>query len=568
MPSRFEDRFLHLYQQVTRLLTSTLDVSEVLQLIVREVPSTVGVDAATIRLLDNSRKKLTLLAAHGLSQAYLARGPLDDEKSVTTALAGRPVAIWDATQDPRIHYPQEARAEGVRSLLVVPIRFGSETKGVLRLLTRSPRHFTQAEIDFCTAIAEQCGIALHNATAYDLQHRQLEFFKTLHQIGKALNASLQRDEVLRLIVSKLPEVMDLKGSTLRLLDAGNKHLELAAASGLSERYLNRGAIDGELSTLTALKGEPMQIYDAANDSRNPFCEAACAEGIGSILAVPILAKNRIIGVLRLLTARKRHFSDVEIQFAMAVAEQSGIAILNATHYQKITALVAELEHHEEFLQRILDALKADLFVVDPQGRVLMVNQTFLTNHHCVEDAVIGRPLDAVLRFGPVTALMREQLQHHAQSMTHIRQIPAADEPCHLEIMATAVALDQSSQKIDYIIGTLQDVTALVHLKAARREEERLQGVLEMAGAAAHELNNPLAIIRQLAELMHKGPHDAAQQAEDLHAIIRNVDRMARLIAKMTSITRYKAKPYVGDTHIIDIEAASSQNNRRQPGNSR
>lgn len=564
MPSRLENRFLALYQRVTRLLTSTLDLSEVLQLIVREVPPTVGVDAATIRLLDHSSKKLILLAAHGLSQAYLARGPLDDEKSVTTALAGRPVAIWDATKDPRVHYPQEARTEGVRSLLVVPIRFGSEIKGVLRLLTRSPRLFIRAEIDFCSAIAAQCGIALHNATAYDLQRQQLEFFKTLHQIGKALNASLRRDEVLTLIVSKLPEVMDLKGSTLRLLDAGRRKLELVAASGLSEGYLNRGAIDGELSTLNALKGEPMQIYDAANDPHNPYGKAAGAEGIGSILAVPILAKNNVIGVLRLLTARKRHFTDVEVQFALAVAEQSGIAILNATHYQKITALVAELEQHEEFLQRILDALHADLFVIDPQGRVLMVNRTFLINHRCSEDAVIGRSLDTILRFGPVTALMRDQLQHHAQSMTHIRQIPAADETRHIEIMATAVALDPSSRKIDYIIGTLQDVTALVHLQASRREEERLQGVLEMAGAAAHELNNPLTIVRQLAVLMRKSQHDAPPQVEDLHTIIRNVDRMARLIDKMTSITRYKAKPYIGDTHIIDIEAASSQDKHRRP----
>ena len=85
--------YLSLFQAVTRLITSTLNVDEVLATIAAKIPDVIGVDAATIRLLDPTGEKLLLLAAHGLSQEYLGRGPVDTEKSVMEALAGSPVSI-------------------------------------------------------------------------------------------------------------------------------------------------------------------------------------------------------------------------------------------------------------------------------------------------------------------------------------------------------------------------------------------------------------------------------------------------------------------------------------------
>jgi PAS domain-containing protein len=164
-----------------------------------------------------------------------------------------------------------------------------------------------------------------------------------------------------------------------------------AASGLSRKYLDRGSIDDELSTHHALKGEPVVIYDAATDARIRYRKEAAQEGIAGILAVPIVVKKRIIGVLRLLTASPRDFTDAEINFAMAVAEQGGIAIQNSINYNKITKLVTELEDQEEFLQNIMDSLNADLFVLDANHRITMVNRTFLKNHKLKESEVIGRP---------------------------------------------------------------------------------------------------------------------------------------------------------------------------------
>ncbi len=101
--------FLHLFQKVTRMITSTLDVEKVLKLIVQKVPEVLGVDAATIRLLDSAGERLLLVASHGLSREYLNRGPIDAEQSVTKALAGTPVTIPDVLSNPHIQHPEAIR---------------------------------------------------------------------------------------------------------------------------------------------------------------------------------------------------------------------------------------------------------------------------------------------------------------------------------------------------------------------------------------------------------------------------------------------------------------------------
>jgi GAF domain-containing protein len=98
------------------------------------------------------------------------------ESSVMKALKGIPIAIFDAPNDPRLQYPEEARKEGIKSILVVPIPIRGEICGVLRLLSRSPRVFDQQEKKFVAALAGQCGIAIENARIYEDQKRQLSYF--------------------------------------------------------------------------------------------------------------------------------------------------------------------------------------------------------------------------------------------------------------------------------------------------------------------------------------------------------------------------------------------------------
>lgn len=326
--------FLDLFIQVTKAITSSLDPDEVFELITQKITKILNIDAATIRLLDASGKNLILRASHGLSQSYLNRGAIDTEEPVFKALEGNPILIEAADQDSRIAYQEATRQEGIKTILVVPIPIRGQIKGILRLLTKSSRTFHQEEIDFVAALGEQCGIAIENARIFHEQENQLNYFIMIHEITKLINSTYELDKILDLIVNRLPAIMNLKAATIRFFETKGK-LKLKAAYGLSQSYLERGSLDTEAATYYLRKGEPIVILDAKQDVHTIYHKEAEAEGISSILAVPISFQDEIIGILRLLTAEIRSFSDAEINFAMAVAEQSGIAIQRSIDYNKL-----------------------------------------------------------------------------------------------------------------------------------------------------------------------------------------------------------------------------------------
>ena len=330
-----EREYLNVFQTVTDAVSGTLNVSEVLGLIVKKIPEVLHLKGATIRLLDETGTELKLVAAHGLSQKYLNKGPVDTEENIRAALNESPVAISDAATDPRIRYKREAEEEGIKSMLTLPIIARGKVIGVLRLLTGHPRHFSNEEIDFAASLAKQCGAAIENARLYEGQYKEIKYLKTIQEVSRAISSTLNVRQVLDMIVQKMPQIMNTKAATIRLLDESGKKLELVASHGLSERYLNRGPVDAEESISVALEGRPLAIYDATTDPRIYYRDEAKEEGIKSMLVVPIVVHEKIIGIIRLLTGEYREFRQDEIEFAVALAEQGGIAIENARMYEKM-----------------------------------------------------------------------------------------------------------------------------------------------------------------------------------------------------------------------------------------
>jgi signal transduction histidine kinase len=142
---------------------------DVLQHLARSAAIALQVRRASIRVLDETGENIPMVAAYGLSEAYqnkglvnLSRSPLDRE-----AMAGQAIVVHDAPRDPRIQYPKEVAAEGIGSILVVPITGRSRTLGVLRVYAEQADRFTQADVGFVLAIARQGAIAIENAMAHE-----------------------------------------------------------------------------------------------------------------------------------------------------------------------------------------------------------------------------------------------------------------------------------------------------------------------------------------------------------------------------------------------------------------
>ncbi|MBI5055239.1 MAG: GAF domain-containing protein [Nitrospirae bacterium] len=330
-----EKEYLRVYEEITKAVSSTLNVDEVMNLIVKKIPQVMGQKGSSLRLINKENEQLELAAYYGLSAKYANKGPVAYDASIADALAGKAVSVFEIAEHKDSKYYREAIEEGIKTILSIPMRFQNEVIGVLRLYTSRPVQYNETDLKFMETIAEQTAIAIVNAKHFESElSKEKEYLKVFQEVTKAVSSSLKANEVLNMIVRKIPEVMNLKAATVRLLDSTGKSLKLVASFGLSEKYLNKGPVDAEKNVTEALKENPVAIFDVATDHRIRYKKEAEEEGIKSMLTLPVVARGKVLGILRLLTGEPREFSQQEIDFAASLAEQCGIAIENATMYEK------------------------------------------------------------------------------------------------------------------------------------------------------------------------------------------------------------------------------------------
>ena len=156
--------------------------------------------------------------------------------------------------------------------------------------------------------------------------KKLINYETLLKITNGISASNDPEEIMVLTVESIKTAMNIKGCTLFLINRKTNDLDIAASSGLSDEYLQKGPVSALKSIAQSLEEGPVAITEIMDDPRLQYPEAARKEGIASILSVPIQIHSRVIGALRVYTAEKSDFSLDEVNFVQAVAQIAGLAI--------------------------------------------------------------------------------------------------------------------------------------------------------------------------------------------------------------------------------------------------
>lgn len=188
---------MRILYEVAKAVNSTLDLNDVLDTIVRRATMAMGAKAGSIRLLDDERRFLEISAAFGLSEEYLKKGKVDPQKGGMDRLSlqGKPVMVLDATSDPLFQYPEQARREGIRSVVSVPLMLQEAAIGVLRVYSGEQRAFNAEETEFLMALASQGAVAIQNARVYrhlqQLDEAKSKFVFTVTHDLKAPVAAVQ-----------------------------------------------------------------------------------------------------------------------------------------------------------------------------------------------------------------------------------------------------------------------------------------------------------------------------------------------------------------------------------------
>jgi len=166
------------YSDAEKAIKSSLDLKEVLNLICTSVVRLFKVKGSAVLMVHMKDQTLEMASYNGLSDEYLQKGLLNSTKSITSALeSSQPVMLDEAAFDASLQYPQEARKEGITSILSVPLKVKDTIIGFLRIYCSDKRTFDKEEMDLVVKFAEQGARALENAMSYAKVRADIEGMK-------------------------------------------------------------------------------------------------------------------------------------------------------------------------------------------------------------------------------------------------------------------------------------------------------------------------------------------------------------------------------------------------------
>ncbi|MBI3415213.1 MAG: GAF domain-containing protein [Verrucomicrobia bacterium] len=337
---------LNLLHQVSHVIHSTLDSQQALELILGEAVRLMKATSGSLVLLNPTTGFLEIQAAHGLppdaSELKLRVG-----EGITgwVARTGRPARVGNVTQDVRY----VAVRPHVRAELAVPMEVNGEVRGVLNVDSDRTDAFSAEDQALLEALALQAARVIQNTWLYEQLRLKAQLFESLVRVSQVINSTLNLDDVLQLVTREACSLMNAKMSSLLMLGEDPAWLELRASSGAGRAYVSKPRLSVEESLLGVVvrRKKPLQVEDVQNSSRYQNVAIARAEGLVSLLSVPLIFGGTATGTLNVYTGQRHSFSNEEIRLLSAFAELSVTAIEKARLYERIVNVEEQLRQNEK-----------------------------------------------------------------------------------------------------------------------------------------------------------------------------------------------------------------------------
>ena len=331
--------------QVSKVIHSTLDQQEALDLIVREAVGLVNATSGSVVLINPIDGFLEIQAAHGLYAGAKLKLRVGEGITGWVAQQGKSAIVPDVSADKR-YVPVH---EHTRSELAVPLEINGVLSGVVNVDSDKPSAFDENDLALLTELASQAALVIHNAFLYEKSLIRANLFESLITVGQAINSAVDLDEALAAITREAASLMNAKTCALQLLDESSSHLTLVASHGAGEAYLNKPGVDiaeSFLGSVVNLK-KPLQIENVQTSNAYQQQDIAREEGLVAMLSIPLEFGGNAIGTLNVYKEETYVFSNDEIHIATALAELSALAIEKARLLERIVESEELLRQNEK-----------------------------------------------------------------------------------------------------------------------------------------------------------------------------------------------------------------------------
>ncbi|HKU24373.1 MAG TPA: GAF domain-containing protein, partial [Candidatus Sulfotelmatobacter sp.] len=324
---------------VADVLATSLDLDTTLRRVAEVVRKVIDYEIFAILLLNEKTQELRFRFQIGYPAEFAERTRVKLGEGVTglAAQLRQPVLIDDVREDPR--YIEAV--SNVCSELAIPLITKNRVIGVIDIEAREPRYFTEEHQRLLTLVASRMAAGIENAQLYTRSTKQARILLLLNEIARELTSILNLDELLGRIAELVRRLIDYQMFSILLLDSSGQQLQHRFSLRFNENIhlkheipIGRGLVG-----LAAQSKEAVLAADVTKDSR--YIEAN--PETRSELAVPLIYKSKVVGVLDLEHTRRGFFTDEHKRTMTTLAAQIAIAIENARLYEQIERQERRLE---------------------------------------------------------------------------------------------------------------------------------------------------------------------------------------------------------------------------------
>ena len=530
-----KERDAQVLVELTQTLASSLDFRDILFTVVRRIAEAVSVDRCSIIVAREQGDVGFVVAAS--DDAGVQNLPIELEKypEIQKVLQTRaPLTIEDANTHPLLGAVRDSVGTRFTSFTLLPIAYESRAMGVLFLRAAEGRgRLSERELSFCTIAANATAVALRNA-------------RVLQQLRDETQAiSTARFEAERRIhaLERYTDVFTSSADGMVVIDHnGHTHFSNPKASDIL------GYTEEELRTMKAKAIVYPDDMPSVFELQKGFTRGEYPTNVD----IRVYRKDREVRTL-------------SISFS-ALLREEGATLITLRDVTEERFIASELARTKDFLNGLIESSPDAIVAADLKGNILLWNHAAERICGIPRADIIGkRSVETIYPDGIAREIMRKIRHQQAGGSARLeafRTEVLASDGEHIPILLSA-AIVYDGGKESATVGIFADLRErlkmeerLAHAQQKLALSEKQVLVAELAGAAAHELNQPLTSIMGYAELLQRRVNRESPAAHSAEVIIREAERMAEIVRKIGRITHYETKEYVGGANIIDLDRAA------------
>lgn len=531
-----KDRLLSSILKISSLLNRPIDSEKILHRLVWEMKHVFRLQRVVIFLINKREGTLDVKYVVGFSPPEVDRAfkyPLILETHVCretlVAKTGKtmyirntqtsgPISLFDIKMD---------RIWKRTSSITVPLTIKGEIIGVINGDTTSEELIlSKSDIKLFSSFASQASIIIENARLHEQAHKKIDQLMFLHSVSKKTSSTQNMDRLSDIITANAMKIAQAKTAFMLLVDDEHQHLKIAAIkgyNGIDPDHFNMQFGDN-IAGWVATKGVPILINDVNEEPRY----AEIIPGSASMVAIPLIFEDKVLGVLCVTSNQKYAFSMDDLELLMILGGHAAALINNIRLYRRVMT-------ERNFTSSILESTPNAILTIDQNSRIAAINRKTEEIIGVPRKKILGKKIGEVFD-GEMFDLLNKAVEDRQAIDLEEIGWQRKDGENFIFSVNTSLLTDKEN-RVQGTIVSIQDYTEIKKTEELMHRMDKLSSLGQLSAGMAHELRNPLACINFNVQLLAKN----LQKDHNTQAILDDtgeaIERIKILVQRVLDFTK-------------------------------